>query len=96
MTMRYAEGAVNGEFRGEAVKTYGRACHLVVETTAGVVVDQDVNDFQLGSSMVRYWIWDRGDKGNQDVHEVSFGSEALRLEITPCRDRLKRTEEVTV
>lgn len=89
MSARTREGAVDGDFRGDEVQTYGGSAHLLVETSVGIVVDQDVNDWAILHGKVIYWLWERGDKGNQETHEIGFFSEAVRLEVTHCHDRLK-------
>lgn len=67
----------------------GVAAHLLIETTAGeILVDADVNKVEVGV-FVRWATWPAGDRANQEKHEVRM-SEIARIELSMCRDRLKR------
>lgn len=67
----------------------GVSAHLLIETTAGeILVDEDVNKVEVGV-YVRWANWPAGNRSQQVKHEVRM-SEIARIELSMCRDRLKR------
>lgn len=65
--------------------------HLKIENARGeVVLDEDVNDFQVGTRV--YWQnWEHGRKDMKNEHQISL-RDLAKVEITPCQDRLKKAD----
>lgn len=65
-----------------------RAHLLIVNQREEVVLDEDVNDVELGKHWLKWRSWEKGAKSQAEEHEI-YLADLAEVRLTPCQDRLK-------